>query len=106
MIASWEKLQNQIGPTFVNISVMVRWQVQNSTKILPVQIIFRRQLNRTFISMFLFTMAGAKQYKKAPIMIANEVAAKLTDSMVFEKVAAVAPGFLNLTLKKEFLAPV
>lgn len=48
-------------------------------------------------------MAGAKQYKKAPIMIANEVAAKLTDSMVFEKVAAVAPGFLNLTLKKEFL---
>ncbi len=48
-------------------------------------------------------MAGAKQYKKAPIMIANEVAAKLTDSMVFEKVAAVTPGFLNLTLKKEFL---
>ncbi len=48
-------------------------------------------------------MAGAKQYKKAPIMIANDVAAKLSDSAVFEKVEAVAPGFLNLTLKKEFV---
>ena len=48
-------------------------------------------------------MAGAKQYKKAPIMIANEVAAKLTDSSVFEKVEAVAPGFLNLTLKNTFV---
>ena len=48
-------------------------------------------------------MAGAKQYKKAPIMIANEVAAKLEGSKVFEKVEAVAPGFLNLTLKNEFV---
>lgn len=36
-------------------------------------------------------MAGAKKYKKAPIMIANDVAAKLADSQVFEKVDAVAP---------------
>ena len=48
-------------------------------------------------------MAGAKQYKKAPIMIANDVAAKLSDSKVFERAEAVAPGFLNLTLKKEFI---
>lgn len=48
-------------------------------------------------------MAGAKQYKKAPIMIANDVVAKLTDSNVFEKAEAVAPGFLNLTLKNEFV---
>ena len=48
-------------------------------------------------------MAGAKQYHKAPIMIANEVAAKLEGSKVFEEAAAVAPGFLNLKLKKEFL---
>ena len=48
-------------------------------------------------------MAGAKQYHKAPIMIANEVAAKLEGSSVFEEAAAVAPGFLNLKLKKEFL---
>lgn len=48
-------------------------------------------------------MAGAKQYRKAPIMIANDVAAKLTDSDIFAKAEAVAPGFLNLTLKNEFV---
>lgn len=48
-------------------------------------------------------MAGAKQYKKAPIMIANEVAEKLTDSEAFGEVVAVAPGFLNLKVKAEFL---
>ncbi|MDE6221876.1 MAG: arginine--tRNA ligase [Lachnospiraceae bacterium] len=48
-------------------------------------------------------MAGAKQYKKAPIMIANDVAAKLSDSKVFARAEAVAPGFLNLTLKNEFV---
>ncbi len=49
-------------------------------------------------------MAGAKLYKKAPIMIANDVAAKLADSKVVENVTAVAPGFLNMDLNKEFLA--
>lgn len=49
-------------------------------------------------------MAGAKQYKKAPIMIAGEVAEKLTDSKVFAEVSAVMPGFLNLKVKEEFLA--
>ncbi len=48
-------------------------------------------------------MAGAKQYKKAPIMIANEVVAKLADSAVFESVEAVMPGFLNLKVKPAFL---
>lgn len=48
-------------------------------------------------------MAGAKQYKKAPIMIAKDVAARLEGSSVFETVDAVAPGFLNLTLKNEFV---
>ena len=48
-------------------------------------------------------MAGAKQYKKAPIMIANAVAEKLTDSTVFTEVTAVAPGFLNLKLADRFL---
>lgn len=48
-------------------------------------------------------MAGAKHYKKAPLMIANDVAAKLTDSSVFAKAEAVAPGFLNLTLTNEFV---
>lgn len=48
-------------------------------------------------------MAGAKQYKKAPIMIAQEVAGELTASEIFEEVSAVAPGFLNLKLKPKFL---
>ena len=48
-------------------------------------------------------MAGAKKYKKAPIMIANDVAAQLADSEVFSEVSAVAPGFLNLKLKEDFL---
>lgn len=48
-------------------------------------------------------MAGAKQYKKAPIMIANDVAAHLSDSSVFQEAVAVAPGFLNLKIKEEFL---
>ena len=48
-------------------------------------------------------MAGAKQYHKAPIMIANEVAEMLKDSEAFQEAAAVAPGFLNLKLSEEYL---
>ena len=49
-------------------------------------------------------MALAKQFKKAPIMIANEVVAALEDSKVFSKVEAVMPGFLNMDLSPEYLA--
>lgn len=49
-------------------------------------------------------MAGAKQYHKAPIMIANDVAAVLAGSSVFSESSAVAPGFLNLKISEEFLA--
>ncbi len=48
-------------------------------------------------------MAGAKRYKKAPLMIANEVAEKLQKSRVFSQVEAVAPGFLNLKITESFL---
>ena len=48
-------------------------------------------------------MAGAKLYKKAPIMIAQEVAQKCGGSPVFAEVDAVAPGFLNLKLKECFI---
>jgi len=48
-------------------------------------------------------MAGAKKYKKAPIMIAEEVAKELADSQVFSEVSAAAPGFLNLKIKNEFV---
>ncbi len=49
-------------------------------------------------------MAGAKQYKKAPIIIAGDVAEKLADSKVFKEAVAVAPGFLNLKIAESFLA--
>lgn len=48
-------------------------------------------------------MAGAKQYRKAPLAIAAEVAEVLKDSAVFKKAEAVAPGFLNLDIKEAFL---
>ena len=49
-------------------------------------------------------MAGAKAYKKAPIMIANDVVVQLQESKVFSQVDAVNPGFINLKVKEEFLA--
>ena len=49
-------------------------------------------------------MAGAKQYKCAPIMLANAVVEALKDSAVFSKVEAVMPGFLNMNVSDDFLA--
>ena len=49
-------------------------------------------------------MAGAKLYKKAPIMIAKDVVEKLQGNSVFESVEAVNPGFINIKVSKEFLA--
>ena len=48
-------------------------------------------------------MAAAKEYKKAPIMIAGDVAAGLLGNEAFEEVNAAAPGFLNLKVKASFL---
>ena len=48
-------------------------------------------------------MAGAKKYKKAPVMIANEVAEFLKGSEVFEKAEVVPPGFLNLNVSGEMI---
>ena len=47
-------------------------------------------------------LAAAKQYKCAPIQIANAVAEKL-DAADFSKIEAVMPGFLNLNLSDAFL---
>ena len=49
-------------------------------------------------------MAAAKRYKKAPILIANDVVSALSQSNVFSEVNAVNPGFINLRLHPEFLA--
>lgn len=48
-------------------------------------------------------MAAAKTYKKAPAVIANEVAKALEGCTCFAKAEAVNPGFINLTAKPSFL---
>ena len=49
-------------------------------------------------------MAAAKTYKKAPIMIANDVVAGLQEKDCFEIAEAVNPGFINLKLAPEVVA--
>ncbi len=49
-------------------------------------------------------MAAKKEYKKAPIMIAQDVAANMADSAMFEEVSAVNPGFINIKLAGSFAA--
>ena len=49
-------------------------------------------------------MAGAKAYKKAPFMIADEVVAKLTDNKMFSKIESVKPGFININICEDYLA--
>ena len=54
-------------------------------------------------------MAGAKRYRKAPFMIADDVAKILKEkndgagSAVFSKAEVVKPGFLNLDVSESFL---
>lgn len=49
-------------------------------------------------------MGGAKAYKKAPFMIADDVVGNLADSKVFSMKEMVKPGFINLKVSEEFLA--
>lgn len=49
-------------------------------------------------------LAAAKKYKKAPIMIANDVVALLESSEIFGEVTAIMPGFINIKLSDSFLA--
>ena len=49
-------------------------------------------------------MAAAKAYKKAPIMIANDVVEVLKESVCIEQVEAVNPGFINIILDGELVA--
>lgn len=49
-------------------------------------------------------MAGAKQYKKAPYIIAGEVAAVVKDNPMFEKIDIVKPGFININISGEYMA--
>ncbi len=49
-------------------------------------------------------MAAAKEYKKAPFMIADEVVAKLAENPIFAMAESVKPGFLNLKIDETYLA--
>ena len=49
-------------------------------------------------------MAVAKEYHKAPIMIANAVVEAMQGSEVFGEVQAVNPGFINMKVNNEYLS--
>ena len=49
-------------------------------------------------------MAAAKEYHKAPIMIANAVVEAMQGSEVFGEVQAVNPGFINMKVNNEYLS--
>ena len=49
-------------------------------------------------------MAAAKEYKCAPIQIAEKVLASLGDDAAFSKAEAVNPGFINLNISDQFLS--
>jgi arginyl-tRNA synthetase len=49
-------------------------------------------------------MAAAKEYKKPPFVIAGEVVSNLENDSMFEKIEAVKPGFINITVSGGLLA--
>lgn len=49
-------------------------------------------------------LAAAKEYHKAPIQMAEEVAEILKESKSFKEISAIKPGFINITLSESFLA--
>lgn len=49
-------------------------------------------------------MAAAKEYHKAPFMIADDVVANLKGSALISEVESVKPGFINMKLDTEALA--
>ena len=49
-------------------------------------------------------MAAAKEYHKAPIMIADAVVEALEGTRILQDVQAVNPGFINLKVNAEFLS--
>lgn len=49
-------------------------------------------------------MAAAKEYKKAPFMIADDVAAAISQSDMFKSVEVVKPGFINIIVSDSMLS--
>ncbi|MBD5157603.1 MAG: arginine--tRNA ligase [Butyrivibrio sp.] len=48
-------------------------------------------------------MAAAKKYGKAPFIIGDEVAEKLSGNGAFESVECVKPGFINMVMSADFI---
>ena len=48
-------------------------------------------------------MPLAKELKKSPREIAQQIAKEIEDNPIFSKVEIAGPGFINLTINKEFL---
>lgn len=49
-------------------------------------------------------LTGAKLHRKAPMMIANDVVALLSENEIFKSVTVAPPGFINIILSDEFIA--
>lgn len=49
-------------------------------------------------------LPAAKEYKKAPLVIAGEIAGQLAGNTMFASVEAAPPGFLNMRVSPDFLA--
>jgi len=48
-------------------------------------------------------LAAAKEYKRAPIVIATEITNLLKDHPYFKEVSCAMPGFINITLEDHFI---
>ena len=48
-------------------------------------------------------LTAARQYKKAPIIIAEEIVEKCKETSEFENIEAVKPGFININISKTYL---
>lgn len=48
-------------------------------------------------------LTAAREYKKAPIIIAEEVVKKCKDFKEFESIEAIKPGFINIKISKDFI---
>lgn len=49
-------------------------------------------------------MAAAKEYKKAPFVIAEDIAEKIKGNSMFKSVEAVKPGFINIIISEDMIA--
>ncbi len=49
-------------------------------------------------------MSGAKLYRKAPLMIANDVLKNIPENDIIDEVSVVAPGFINIKVKDNFIS--